>query len=444
MALIAAGCGSDEEGGAVLIIESEPEDGATVIIGGRNYGETPARIRGLGAGQYYAILAQYGYKRKTQSITLPESGEVRVTAVMEPLVGYLSLTTNPPAARVYVEGVRYIGETPFKAVRLPVGSYTYEIRKENYVTLERKLDVQEDYHYSFTHRLTPMKGRLQVFSRPTGATVYINDEEQTVITPTRFQLAPDTYTVSVYLKGYVMMEEVVEIDPNGEHSVDLRLEEGEVPLGMLFVPAGEFIFGVSGGAPDEDPERKIDLDAFYIDKFEVTNRQFAEVFPGRISSTRMADYPVQGVTWSQASQYALAVRKRLPTEMEWEKAARGTDGREYPWGNNFDPKLTNIEKGLNTKIAKIGQYRGGASPYGVMDMAGNVYEWTSDWYQPYEGNTLVTVDYGQVFRVLRGGSYLSDPFDVRGPRRHYDRVERGREDYGFRCAMDIPEFKRRD
>ena len=440
--LALSGCGSgDEDDGAVLIIESEPEDGASIQISGKMYGETPATIRGLPAGQYYAILNQYGYKRTTRSIILPETGEVHIVAQMEPIVGYLTLESDPPLAKVYLDGVRYLGETPLVAKPIPIGRYSYELRLENYLTLQNDVEILEDRRYSFTHRFTPMKAQIQVFSRPSDATIYINDVIQKKTTPTRFSLSPGIYTVGIYKKGYILAEQVLDLGPNEQDAVDLRLEEGEVPPGMILIPAGEFTFGVSGGAPDEAPQRKIDLDAFYIDKLEVTNRQYAQTFPAHIFSARLADYPVRGVSWNQAVEYATAVGKRLPTETEWEKAARGTDGREFPWGDRLDPSLGNVEKGFDARVSRVGHYRGGASPYGVMDMAGNVYEWTYDWYQPYEGNTVITTEYGQVFRVLRGGSYRSELFDVRAARRHYDRMESAREDYGFRCAKDVEELK---
>ena len=434
------GCGSDDvDQGAILIVESEPEDGATVQIGRLIYGETPATITGLPAGQYYVILNQYGYKRTTRSITLLETGEVRIVAHMQAIVGYLTLESDPPRANVYLDGVRYLGETPLIAKEIPVGRYTYELQLENYLTLKKEVEILEDRRYSFTHRFTPMKGHIQTFSRPSDATVYINDVIQKNTTPARFSLVPGIYTLGIHKKGYIMAEQVVHLGPNGLETVDLRLEEGEVPPGMILIPAGEFTFGVSGGSPDEAPQTKVSLDAFYIDKLEVTNQQYAQVFPEHTFDPRIAHYPARGVTWSQAVEYAAAVGKRLPTEMEWEKAARGTDGREYPWGDRFDASLCNIQKDLDTLVFKVGNYRGGASPYGVMDMAGNVYEWTSDWYQPYEGNTVIKTEYGQVFRVLRGGSYLSEPFDIRTARRHYDRMESAREDYGFRCAKDVDE-----
>ena len=177
------------------------------------------------------------------------------------------------------------------------------------------------------------------------------------------------------------------------------------------------------------------MPAFYIDKYEVTNAEFKEVFPEHEFPEGRENYPVTGVSWNLAVDYAKAVGKRLPSEVEWEKAARGPDGLEFPWGNEFDEALCNTAASKHNGPAERGEYIEGVSPYGCVDMAGNVYEWTQDWYQAYDGNQFVTKDYGQIFRVLRGGSYDSERFDVRCAKRHFDKVSSTREDYGFRCAV---------
>ncbi len=420
----------------VVIIESAPESGATVTIGGDNYGVTPATIRGLPAGQYYAILNLYGYQRATESLMMPEEGEVRVMVPMQRIVGYLSIESTPPGAQVYLNGQEYLDTTPIVKRPIPVGQYSYEVRHDNFVTATGDIEIKADYSYTRAHELQPLQGWLQIFSRPSGSQIYINDLVQDEVTPASFQLAPGVYTIGAYHDGYLMAEKNVTIEANGQHTVDLPMEAGYMPRGMVLVPAGEFIMGVDGGSPDERPRRKVNLPAFYIDKFEVTNAEFQKVFPTHRFDERAGMLPVTGVTWDQATSYAQALGKRLPTEEEWEKAARGVDGREYPWGNTFDPQLCNISSGPRSAPTRVGQFRPGASPFGAMDMAGNVYEWTSSWYQPYPGNDLVKDDYGQVFRVLRGGSFMTDRFVVRTARRHYDKPDKTRADYGFRCAMD--------
>jgi formylglycine-generating enzyme required for sulfatase activity len=276
-----------------------------------------------------------------------------------------------------------------------------------------------------------------VISSPAGAQVWINDQLQEDRTPATFSLVPGTYTIQVHEKGYVMADASVTIGPNEEKSIRLEMMEGDAPEGMVLVPAGEFIMGFDQGAPDERPQRKVFLDAFYIDRYEVTNEEYQRVVPTHTFPKGKERFPVTGVSWEQARAYAEAVGKRLPREAEWEKAARGTDGREYPWGMRFDANLCNTADKKNLGPEEVGSYRAGASPYGCMDMAGNVQEWTADWYNAYEGNTDIQKDYGQVFRVLRGGSYLTDQYTARCARRQYDRSQSAKEDYGFRCAKDV-------
>jgi formylglycine-generating enzyme required for sulfatase activity len=112
------------------------------------------------------------------------------------------------------------------------------------------------------------------------------------------------------------------------------------------------------------------------------------------------------------------------------------EGRVYPWGNEFNADWCTTAETFGSVIRKVGFHREGQSPFGCMDMAGNVYEWTGDWYRAYPGNTEISKDYGQLYRVLRGGSYESKRFEVRCAARHYDKQENVRQDYGFRCAKD--------
>jgi len=208
---------------------------------------------------------------------------------------------------------------------------------------------------------------------------------------------------------------------------------------MVYVPAGEFLMGSPGGKGDDDehPQRSVYLDAFWIDKTEVTvaeYRKFCQATGRAMASAPSRewqdDHPVVNVSWYDAVAYAVWAEKRLPTEAEWEKAARGTDGRQYPWGNTWDSgKCANVanssggprplgpnvwslhsaEKNPSGGPQPVGSYPSGASPYGALDMAGNVWEWCVDWYG---------ADYYRVaparnptgpasgtYWVLRGGSW---------------------------------------
>jgi iron(II)-dependent oxidoreductase len=180
---------------------------------------------------------------------------------------------------------------------------------------------------------------------------------------------------------------------------------------MVFIPAGEFLMGSSAQDvqryliefiyrrpsrfANEQPQHTVYLDAFYIDRYEVTNAQYKRFLheTGRKpppfwndDSYNQPDQAVMAVNWEDAAAYAKWAGKRLPTEAEWEKAARGTDGGIWPWGSQWDPTMLNANDVGKVDgyvyTAPVGGYPQGVSPYGVHDMAGNVWEWTADWYDP--------------------------------------------------------------
>jgi len=232
---------------------------------------------------------------------------------------------------------------------------------------------------------------------------------------------------------------------------------------MVYVPAGEFLMGSDqGGSDDEKPQHKVYLDAFWIDRTEVTNAQYKKCAQaGQCKASSYAGdskfngdtQPVVGVDWNDAKTYCGWAGAALPTEAQWEKAARGTDGRAYPWGNNpvtgkllnfcdknceYDQKDSAVDDGY-AKTAPVGSYLAGTSPYGALDMAGNVWEWVEDWYDGYPGTTYKSDYFGQKYRVLRGGSWLNDATYVRATDRGYVGLSDNRSaDIGFRCVGSGP------
>jgi len=220
---------------------------------------------------------------------------------------------------------------------------------------------------------------------------------------------------------------------------------------MIEIPAGPFTMGSDDADPEDGPAQEIDLPAFEIDKFEVTYADF-DAFSKRTGYTTYAEqqgvgswrnewgmgednHPVVMVTWDDATAYCEWLGKRLPTEAEWEKAARGEDGRRFPWGNDWDPNKANVkETGLRGTVA-VGSFGAGASPYGVDDMTGNVWEWTADWYQAYPGNTVDDPYYGEQFRVTRGGGWFDEePQSTTFNRNAADPAKTANDDVGFRCV----------
>lgn len=228
------------------------------------------------------------------------------------------------------------------------------------------------------------------------------------------------------------------------------------PAGMVLIPAGNFLMGTNTGDrkgdnvprtyDDARPEHTVTLSAFYIDKTEVTNAEYLRfcqathypVPPGWEKGTYPAgqsDYPVTRVSWYEAEAFAQWTGKRLPTEAEWEKAARGTDGRSYPWGNDWkDSNLVWDRSGPD----RVGSKPQGASPYGILDMAGNVLEWTSDWYAPYPKAPVQFPEYDQTLKVARGGAFYGYPFFAATFYRSVDYPTARSEWIGFRCVKDAP------
>ena len=436
---VLAGCG-EKVPETEVTIDSAPESGATVLVEGGITAVTPATLRGLPEGQLNILLKMERYRDTEDQIRVEAGPPQSFVIEMEPLVGYLTVESEPTGAELTLDG-EVIGITPVKKYPVGVGEHKYALSLPNHYPYESEvINVQSDHQYGLNTKikLKPQEGRLRLSSKPTAATIWINGAKQPLVTPQEYALPPGTYIVDVHTSGYIMTGARVELKPNEPLDLLLEMKPGNVPAGMVLVPGGTFIRGASVRAPDEAPQAEIDVPSFYIDKYEVTHAEFKEVFPDHKFPEGRENFPVSGVSWNQAMDYAKAVGKRLPTEPEWEKAARGTAGLEFPWGDEFNVAACNTKVSEVGGPAERGKYIEGLSPYGCVDMAGNVYEWTSDWYQAYPGNTEVTKDYGQIYRVLRGGSYKSERFDVRCAKRHFDKISASREDYGFRCALSVP------
>jgi formylglycine-generating enzyme len=225
---------------------------------------------------------------------------------------------------------------------------------------------------------------------------------------------------------------------------------------MVLVPAGEFTMGSAEGDDDEQPVHRVYLDSFYLDTFEVTNGRFAKFvaaiqseppwgFADQETPVVHADRPVRWVNWLEALGYCLWAGKRLPTEAEWEKAARGLDGRLYPWGNE-PPTLAHAVFGLKEggadTVSPIGNREKGTSPYGVHDLAGNLYEWVTDWYDDAFYTTQPTINprgpTEGTAKVQRGGSYINQPYRLRAAFRTKGDPTEHDPNVGFRCAHDAP------
>jgi len=231
----------------------------------------------------------------------------------------------------------------------------------------------------------------------------------------------------------------------------------EKGITMRLVPAGEFTMGSDDGYSDEQPVHQVYLDAFYMDVYEVTNAAYGSCVdagaclpPQKDNSyTRTTyygnpefnEFPVIYVDWNMAKTYCEWRGDRLPTEAEWEKAARSNDGRTYPWGEGISCDKANYNN-CEGDTTKVGIYLDGVSPYGLYDMAGNVLEWVNDWYDSnYYQNSPSSNPLGPglgMYRVLRGGSWYNIDYSVHSADRYFNTPVNFSDVVGFRCARSLP------
>ena len=252
-----------------------------------------------------------------------------------------------------------------------------------------------------------------------------------------------------------------------EHDLSL---EGD----MVYIPPGPFIFGtdkkdesadaLSMGIPkpwyaDETPQQKIFLKGFYIDRYEVTYKRYKkyiddldavppENWEGKNFPEGKDNEPVTHVTWYDAANFCQWAKKELPSEKLWERAARGKEGHEYPWGNTFQKNMANLsgKPGSKSKPVAVGSFPKGVSPEGVHDLIGNVWEWVNDDYQPYKGSTYQSEYFQSGYKVLRGhsasdiGHFPGALYEqaikmfARSGYRQYSYADEPAKDVGFRCS----------
>jgi formylglycine-generating enzyme required for sulfatase activity len=229
---------------------------------------------------------------------------------------------------------------------------------------------------------------------------------------------------------------------------------GKDGMTLLYVPGSEFIMGSNNGSEDERPVHTLYLDAFWIDQTEVTNKMYVSCVDAGVckestdtsapahssyyGDAEYDNYPVINVDWNMAKTYCEWMDRRLPTEAEWEKAARGTDQRAYPWGNDApNNNLLNYYLTMQGGTTEVGRYPNGASPYGALDMAGNVWEWISSLFKPYpysaaDGREDLSASGA---RALRGGAWSLNGTNVRSANRDGNSPSYTEHLIGFRCAM---------
>ncbi len=221
----------------------------------------------------------------------------------------------------------------------------------------------------------------------------------------------------------------------------------------VLIPAGVFVMGDD----ENSPRREIYLDAFYMDRYEITVDRYAKFLKatGNLKKpddwpasdlNKIGDYAVIGVDWHDADHYCRWAGKRLPTEAEWERAARGGDGRKYPWGAE-EPTSAHARFAVPSSnavypdgISQVGKLSKGMGPFGMYDLAGNAWEWVADWYSPGFSRAELQNPKGPATgtaKVVRGGGWMDPAERITTTKRMYVNPEQRMEDIGFRCARDL-------
>ncbi|MCD6506169.1 PEGA domain-containing protein [Candidatus Poribacteria bacterium] len=414
-----------------LNVESDPA-GATVLLAGEEKGVTPLKVE-VDAGRYVLELHKDLYMDWSGEVEIREGETTDVSRKLTPNFGVLDVQVTPEGAKIMVDG-REMGRTPAK-LRLSPGAHKVEVIEEGYVPkVYETVFIVRDRTERLEGELERKMGTLRVISTPPEARIFV-DGRDCGQTPNVLRLPAGSHRLKLSKEGFRDYEETVDIPWRGTVERKVKLPTGPPPLitgkdgaPMVLIPAGEFQMGdhFNEGGFDERPVHTVYLDAFYIDKYEVTNELYARFLNdiGRNEDDEghqlldindsdcliefvggqyrpkagYENHPVIEVSWWGAKAYAEWAGKRLPTEAEWEKAARGgLVGKRYVWGDEMPPRQLvgnfadetakrkypgwTIVEGYDdgyVGTAPVGSFV--PNGYGLYDMAGNVWEWCADWY----------------------------------------------------------------
>ncbi len=376
-------------------------------------------------------------------------------------IGVTPATTSRPTLPTTLPATQLLNDHKTVDDKRPSKAGLHNTSAENHQTLQLIAEVSATPDKSDTqiHRRSTGSNRKLDMQFGGGTRAYVTAEETVAPANNRLWLmAAGVVVVGLVLAGggwYFQRGLLREGDTTQKMTAG-RPDTPPVPApppGMVYIPGGTFIMGNNASPDDfEKPEHERQVAPFFIDKTEVTNEQYAKFVQEtghppppnwrgqKTFPPGTAKLPVAEVSWDDAQAFAKWAGKRLPTEVEWEYAARGTDRRLYPWGNEFDPSKLNAGRDISQikdQRRQVGSF-GGESPFGLLDMAGNVSEWTDSGYDLYPGSQAVIKPQFQPLKIIRGGCFADDARKTMVTRRLMnDRTFRDLST-GFRCAKDAP------
>src|SRR5262245_9850804 len=457
---------------------------AEVYLNGKYEGQTGAdgwwRKEDMTPRQYLIEVESPRYVRFNRSVDLQPNEELTVVAKLErKQIGELIVTCNATDAGVEIAG-RIVGETDqngrFYLESIDAGSYVVRLSHPKFLPAETTVTVEvwKQAYAPFQLEIRPRRDLLEPVKRTTG--LLAKRSRNSASSMMRMMRSFAGWGAQALLRnrcwvyvGVAVTAAVILIFAiiGWEGSKDEQISENKAgspsseppapvapllpppPDGMIYIPGGTFQMGYDMTARDlqSGPPHQVTVDPFIIDKFEVTMEAYQKNQnptgqTGQTEQTGETRLPMTGVTWGEADIHCRSLGKRLPTEEEWEFAARGTDGRLYPWGNSFEPGRANIAN-IAGAFTGVGSYPRGNSPFGVSDMSGNAMEWTDSDFKIYEGSVYRPAGCSKPCKVIRGGAYFDQPQDATAVfRREYEPslLSRRRNAYavlGFRCAKEI-------
>ncbi|MBI4705671.1 MAG: SUMF1/EgtB/PvdO family nonheme iron enzyme [Deltaproteobacteria bacterium] len=436
---------------AVVSFSSAPP-GAVVLLDGALLCQSTPCSKQVVQGVHQISLQREKYLPREEQVRV--TGNASLAYELSPDFGRVTVTSEPPGLSVQIDG-KPAGTTPLDRQELSPGAHRVLVVSPCHAEAGEELNLKRGEARTVATRPKAREGAIEVSAEdPSGNAVVA----EIYVDGSKVGTTPGTYKVSICAKRIEVRSAA-----QGVWSSALGVEEkkvssfrakmsapavappppasagGSCPAGMAFIPAGSFMMG-SNGDDDEKPVHRVSLGGYCMDLYEVTVEGYrrctgcAAPHTGTYCNWGVAGrdrHPVNCVDWNQATAYCQSVGKRLPTEEEWEYAARGSEARTYPWGNTA-PGSQLCWKRWESKegTCAVGRYPAGKTPLGLFDMAGNAWEWTASRYCPYSSKNCANES-----RVPRGGSWsFGGAGNVRAADRSGDAPTNCHSDIGFRCA----------